>query len=432
MSLPSTGFGRAATEAALIEALRAAAAAKGWTTYTVGTTPANSVWFRSNGEDGCSLIAGGLVSTTTGRMRGATAVDVNSYGLTVGGSASVGGYTNNDTGGLAAANRVQAITPDTTTAWETRDGASQYTYAYAISLDSIACVVDYTAAGVRTQGVIYIGKTEPTAGRLFSCQAKAKIDSVGAGSNGTQRLVTLDRDITAMLKDLSSWPNDPYQMKLLFQVGETPSAAADFGLVQRIGIVSGTLTTTGGKTAFEILVTGNKLDSATGRYANNRGAGDLVRLMNETNVVLCAADSSGSIVGAFTATSQTALAAWDGYCGQGAALNCALANRVSSNESDQDPVGLANEIIPYRMHVVTFDQNTSLIAQADGQGKKDVGALINLCMFANSGRPNFSFVRLDARAEERWRILEHVAGAGIAPPSFFGASDGVYAVGPGW
>jgi hypothetical protein len=431
MTMPSCVLATYADEAALIDGIRTTAAATTWwTTWNTSTQPANSTWFRSNGIDGTSLIAGGLqVASGANRVQAAPAVDVNSYGFTIGGNTNVGGWTNNDSGGVPVANRVQAFTDNDTIAYAARDNATSYRALITVGPDSIACISAYTSGGLAAKGLIYIGNTQSHAGRFFQTQAKAKITSVGAGSNANQRLVTLDRNITSMLKDGTAFPNDPYTQTLMFQVGETPTAADDFALVQRISIVAGTLSTSGGATRFEINVAGVKLASATGRYANNRGAGDYVRLMSQPNVAIACGDSDLTLL--FTALNNNVVhTAWDAFGGQAAALECFLYNDRAAAEASLDPPALGGWLVPYRTYVVVGENNTGLITQADTQGLKNVGALVNLMYAANDGRSNFSIVRYGRRTEDRWRVLGQ---GGLSHPNTPNPTfDGLWMVGPGW
>jgi hypothetical protein len=424
MTLPEVDFGTAADETALIAALATLAAARGWTTWTSSTTPSGFSWFKSTGEDGESNICGAFGVTTSGRMRAAAAVDIDTTSIV---SASVGGYTNNDAAGVST--RVQAITPNTTAAWATRDPASAYTYMAVASLDSIACCVEYLNGGIRAQGVLYLGKTTPCMGRYFQTQAKAKIDSVGAGSNANQRLVTLDRDITAMLKDPATYPSDVGTQRLFFQPITTNST--DFAMVQRLAIVSGTLTTTSGQTEFEINVAGVKLAVSGGRYHSNRGAGDLVRIMNEPNVCLCGGAINAQIP--FTSTGNTILSAWDNYGGQSAALDCVLENVHAANDiQGHDPTLFGNRGVPYRLYLSHQDNQTGLITQSDGEGLACAGVLVNAMSFPEMSAANFSYARIDGRAEDRWRLLERLTGIGIGSPIEPVGRRVNWAIGPGW
>lgn len=430
MAVPATSFVTAADEAALIDAIRVLAnTTTWWTTFNTSTQPSGSVWFRSNGSDGTSLIAGGLqVASGANRIQAAPAVDINTYGFTISGNSNVGGWTNNDTGGVPVANRVQAFTTASATTYAARDNATSYKALITIGPDSIACITSFTSGGLNAKGVIYIGTTVSHAGRLFQTQAKAKIETVGAGSIGTQRLITLDRNITSMLKDGVAFPQDPYQQYLMFQVGQTPSVADDFALTQRIPIVASTLTTTSGKTAFEISVAGAKLASATGRYANNRGAGDFVRLMSTPNVAISVADENLSF--SFSSVNTNIChTAFDAYGGQGAALECLLTNDRANSEVDLDPVALGGWLAPFHVYLLVTENNTSLIPQADTQGLKNIGTTVNLMYSSNDGRSNFTTVRYGRRVEDKWRVL---GAGGLQHPNVPTPFDGLWMVGPGW
>lgn len=427
MSLPVTQIGVAADEPALIAAIQTLANTKGWTTYgPLLTTPADSVWFVSSGEDGCSRIVGGLVKGSTRIMRAMTAADIDTFGFI---SANVGGYLHNDSAALGTP--IQAFTADTTTVWATRDIASSYTYLVAVSLDSIAVLVTYISSGIKAQGFIYIGKTEPCFGRLFQAQAKAKIASVGAGSNANQRLITMDRNITSMLKDPATYTVEPatYAQRLMFQaVAAGAPDSPDFSQVERIKIVSGTVLTSGGVTTIEIdVTTGVKLAAVARRYSANRGAGDIVRVFAEPSMAICGG-TTNVVVGPFSG-SNGAIAPWDAYGGQGADLFCHLSNQWNLRESAGDPSSISTRTVPFRIYVVHNVINTGKQPQTDNQGSKNVGALINAMIVANAGQADHAFLRVDGRFEERWRIIDHTA---LALPSAFNGNDGVWAVGPGW
>jgi hypothetical protein len=411
-----TAHATAVDEAALILAIRDAAIAAGWTTWgPTGTTPAGSVWFLSPGRDGCSRICGGLLSTTVGRMRAAVAADIDAFSVV---SANVGGYVNNDSAGVG--NPVQSITPDTTTAWETKTAGS-YEYILAITPDSIAVLTSYTAT-TSAQGVLYIGKTQPSSGRLFQTQAKGLIESVSGST------IRLDRDITAMLKSPVSG-DIVTQQSLMFQAFATSLAdAPDFAMVQRIPIVAGSLSTVDGATEFDLLLTGTKLDAVSGRYDDGRGAGDSVRLMSETNIALCGGDNGLSAT-LFSSTSNTALAAWDAVGGQATALDVILSNTVADQITNVNPIDFINRYVPYEIYALNVDTNTGLIAQPDTNGAKNVGALIGIGMLPNNTSLDFRRYRRDGDLLRRYRILSRTD---INAPSGFADQDTVWAIGPGW
>lgn len=424
MSLPQVETGVAATETALIARIAAVAAAAGWTTWTAGTTPAGAVYMRSSGEDRTSHIVGGFASTTLGRMQAITGADVDTLAIV---SANTAVYTNNDAAGVA--NRVQAITPDSASNWVTRT-ASSYTYALAAGRDFIAVVCSYSAGGAAAQGVLYLGKVEPCMGRYEETYAKAFIASVGAGSIGTQRLITLDRNITYFMKDLASWPGDvATSVTMFFQAIATSGAdTPDFAMVQRIPIVSGTLATVGGVTQFEINVAGVKQAAAARRYASNRGAGDVVRMMTEPTIAVAGAASGGTAP--WTFGSLSALSAWDGFGGQRASLWVWLANAYGAEEGSSDPVRSNALLVPFRIYITHRVNETGLITQANNEGLKCTGVLPGLYIFSNNANPNFSLLQIDAQATQRYRIISQAAGIGLGVPQDWTA--GTFGVGPGW
>jgi hypothetical protein len=350
-------------------------------------------------------------------LRGANAADIDAFGIV---SVNVGGYVNNDTAGIG--NPVQSTTPDIVGAWETKT-SGVYEYYASISLDSIVVNVRYTATS-QAHGVVYIGKTTPNY-RLFQRQAKGLISTVTAGSIGTQKKIRLDRDITAMLKN-PDFSDVATQQTLFFQAFASSIAdSPDFAMTQRIPMIAGTLATVSGATEFEISVAGTKLDAVSGRYDDGRGAGDSVRLMSETNITICGADNGFSLI-VFSATSNTALSAWDAVGGQAAQLDTILANTTAHQASDQNPVDNLNRYGPALIYAVNNDTNATLVAQPDTNGAKDVGALIGLAMIPNNALSDYQFFRHNGDLQRRSRCL---SGTELAAPSGFTDPLYVWAVG---
>jgi hypothetical protein len=429
--IPGVAFGTAVDEAALTSAVSTLAAANGWTVTSVGTTPANSVWYQSPGEDGTSNIVGGLQPDTVGRqMRGWCAADLDTTGLV---NANVGGYVNNDAAGVG-----HSVQAETVLAWPARDLVSVYNYAVVANRDAIAVIVVYISGGNAAQGAMYIGKTEPMAGRYFQTYAKAKIASVAAGSNGNQRLVTLDRNITAMLKDTGpgglTYPSDPAQQTLLFQTVGGP--ATDFAMAERQQIVPGTLATSGGVTVFEVNVAkvSSKLFGAGQRYANNRGTGDIVRMMAEPNITAVGAATLGGEIFEGSPTPTQVLASWDAFGGQSAALAPLVANQESNSASTAAPDPLTNRTPFYSAYLLTNTSVTNILAQPSSEGQKDIGRLYHFILVPNQSQPNFAFFRVNADAARRYRVLSLTGGAGGKPPSprVAGSTVVQYGIGPGW
>lgn len=428
--IPSVVYGTAADETALAVAIQTLAAANGFTVTAAGTTPANSRWFQSSGEDGCSNIVFGIIPDAVARtMRAFTAADLDTAAVV---SASVGGYTNNDS--VAAATRVQA---QTSLSWAARDNpSSSYTYAIVANRDGVSGMVVYVSGGVAAQGFFCFGKTAAVSGRFFQTQAKARIATVGAGSIGAQRLVTLDRNITAMLKDTGAggltYPNDPTQQLLFFQC--VAGTGADFAQVGRRQIVPGTLATVGGVTRFEINVAqaSSKLFGAGQRYANNNGANDIVRMMAEPTIAICGAATANTQPFAGTAT---CLAAWDGYGGQGSAITFLLANENTTDTASETPDPLVNRAPYYNMYALINVAVTALPAETNSESYKNIGRIPHAILLPNMSQGNFAFFRIDSNAARRFRVLSKgLTGLGL-PSAINGGGSGTsqgYAVGPGW
>lgn len=426
MSMPTVSLGTAADEDALIQAIEDAATTAGWTTYgPAGTTPSDSTWFVSSGSDGCSWLVAGLVKGTGNTIRTLVGSDIDTTSIV---SANIGGYTHDDTAALGSP--VQAIGADGTY-WDARTAGS-YRYRIVASLDGIAVLASYTGT-LAAQGFIYLGKVEPQV-RLFSAQAKAEVVSVGTGSNVNQRLVTLDRNITSMLKDPAAWPGEPagYAQQLFFQA--KASDLANFAQTTRAPIVSGTLATSGGVTTFEINVaTGSKLAAPGRRYASNQGAGDLVRLMSETTLAF-----AGAVSGLSDPFGSGQPVAWDAYAGQSASLLARLYNSRSiisdagganALAQSEDPLNLTFRYAPSRLYAVHTNNETGKIAQADLQGVKQVGALYNALWWANGGQADDSFLDLNGDLNLRYRVL---ANGPLAVPGFGTGTEMIWSVGPGW
>lgn len=427
--LPGVSFATATNEAALSTAIQTVAAANGWTVTNASTTPANSVWFQSSGEDGCSNVCGGLfVDTTNRQFRAFCAADIDSSSII---SANVSGYVNGD-----ATSAGHAINAETTLQWPARDNATSYSYAIVANRDAIVVEVVYTSSANSAQGLIYIGKVEAV-GHPFQTQARAKIASVGAGSAGTQRLITLDRNITAMLKDTgaggATFPNDPAQQQLFFQVVGGPSS--DFASAERRQIVPGTLATSGGVTVFEVNVAAaggtSKLFTAAQRYANNRGAGDIVRMHAEPNIAMAGANTSGSSI--FGSGSNQQLASWDAFGGQSATVSPLLVNSVSNTASNEGPDPTSNRAPYYSVYMDINASVTSILAQSSNEGQKNVGRLYHCILVPNQSQPNFALFRINNDAARRYRVLNKNVGAGLAlPGTIDGSSNVQFGVGPGW
>jgi hypothetical protein len=416
--MPTVSFGTAADEAALITAIAAAATTAGWTTYASSTVPAGSTWFTSPGTDGCSWIVGGLVKGTGNNIRTLVGSDIDTTSIV---SASTGGYVHNDTAALGSP--VQYVGPDGAL-WFSRTSGS-YTYRIVASLDAIAVLLSFTST-TDAQAFIYIGKVEPQT-RLFSAQAKALITSVGAGSSGTQRLVTLDRDITAMLKDPADWTGEPagYAQRLFFQAKATD--LANFAQTERIAIVSGTLATSGGVTTFEIDVsTGVKLAAPGRRYASNQGAGDIVRLMSETTVVF----SGSSIALVYQPFGTAAGVSFDAYSGQSTSVAARIYNtRGPAYATSEVPVTLTNRYPPSRAYLIHTTNETGKVAQADLQGRKMVGALYHVLWWPNTGQADDTFINLNGSASTRYRVL---GNAQLPVPGTGPGTEMIWSIGPGW
>lgn len=438
MPIAQVSSGIASDEDALVAAIASLASTVGWTVYgPAGTYPAGSYWFVSPGEDGCSHIVGGLLAnSTTRRMRPMIAADIDTSGIA---NANVGGWMNNDA--VAISTPAQAFPAESNTIWYNRDAGLDYYYWLVIDLDAITCFVTYTALGVLAQGIIEIGCPEDSLhGRKLYSQAKAKIDSIA--TNGADRTITLDRDITAALKDRSAYPSDPHTMRLFFQPINSHGGGAednDFGMVERFPIVDGTLTTVGGQTQFDIAISGGaKLGGAAGRrYNDNRGVGDIVRLSARPNYITCiAAQNEGN----FSRTANNIMLAWDNYGGQRAGasttlnLDGAWMNESYEQADECAPSPLSGLAAEHRLYLMSIDREDNLIAQVDREGSLGHGASKHIVIVPNMALAHGSYIKVNGQPHRRYRVMGKTAGRGIGYPCDLFAAGGPphYCCGPGW
>lgn len=437
MPLPQVAFGTAADEDALAQAIETLAIAVGWTTWgPAGTFPTNSFWFQSSGEDGISHIVGGLVpDSSTRRMRAACAADIDTSGIA---NANVGGWVNDDAAGISTLE--QSITPNTSGGWHDRDSLSQYEYMAVADLNGITVLVKYDETGGLAQGVIVIGNPEPAHGRLLQTQAKARIASIA--TNGALRTITLDADINAALKDRTAFPSDPHTLSMMFQPVNSHGGGTednDFAMVERFPIVDSSLTLSGGNTQFDIAVAGGvKLGGLAGRrYNDNRGVGDVVKMMSEPNVVFCFGEATQQRP---STTSNAVLAAWDNYGGQrggsavGDNLDMILMNELYTQASANAPSVSSGLAAEFRLYALNYDKETGLIAQTDKQGHRVVGALRHIIIIPEMSAGHASFLKVNGTAHRRYRVLGWTGGRGLGRPysSFAAGGDPQWAVGPGW
>lgn len=416
-------------EAALIAAVVPLAVAQGWTVVVAG----GITWFQSSGSIGESRIVGGLSPTGTRKLAGFVAADLDQNAIV---NATVKGYVNDDsanTTGLAA----KAIAQTTAARWLIRDNATTFTYVATVSRDAITVLVKYTSTALIAEGFIYIGPPEPTAGRGLQQQTYARVASINA-SVPAITVVTLDRNINAGLKD--SYLGDPYVAAPLFQSISGPGMpVSDFGLVQRIPILAGSLTTFGGATRFNIDTTAaGKLTGTPGgtnaRYRAGRGVGDLVRLYAQPNIVAVGSGATG--VYTQGVGQGTNLASWDAYGGQGTNIDVVFTNADIGKQSSNHPAQEVNRFVNYKLYAVVVTNATTMIPQTDNNGKKNVGALRNVLegSYSTGQIGNFAIIRVDARLSQRYRVLGlFTPAAGVR--SIDVAGGGLYravAVGPGW
>lgn len=431
--------GTVADEAALIARIKALAdsvlledGSHAWTTYgPAGTLPANATWFVSNGSwTGCHRIVGGILPVGTRQLAVNVAADFDSFGIK---NATPGGYVNNDsTNSTAAASKTQPQTP--TGSWVARQNLATISFIALADGDAISALVRYTGVSAgQALGAIHIGVPIPTGGSVVQAYACAKIAAIDA-SVPASTVVTLDRDINAALKD--QFLGDLYTQRLYFQSVATSLVecpASDFALTQRIAIKSGTLTTSGGNTQFQIDATAaGKLTGAPGgtnaRYRAGRGVGDRVRLFSQPTIAYAVASEAGA-----TPASTTALLSSDAWGGQGTALGAALGDMRSNQILNHAPRVEVNRHAAYRTYATVRDIATTMLAQADNQGRMCVGALRHLVRDSHASGITFgSFMTLDASGAQKYVSVGNApASRGIVGYGTIGGnSPGALFLGP--
>lgn len=433
-------MGTAADEAALIAAIGTAATAAGWTVVT--GIPATTTWFLSRGSSGIHQIVGGLQPAGTRQLIAYAAADLDQDGIV---NPSVSGYTNNDeANAINAAAKVNSAT--VISQWRTRTNLTTITYLIAVTPDAIAVLVEYPASISTTQGIIYLGKTIPVVEPLYA-YACATIAAIDASTPATT-VVTLDRNINNALKDQATYPSDTDAQMPLFQSVSGPGmVVTDFALVQRIAIISGSLTTSGGNTRFSIDATAGggtgKLIGITGgtntRYRDGRGVGDIVRVCAEPNIAVAYSTNSAT---SGVATNHLSIAAWDASgASRGSVttnqIDVGLGDRVAIASTAVDPAVERNRFVPYFNYAVVIDAiTTTLVPTSDARGRKNVGALHNVIRTsqATAGTcPRLSMVTLNNRSSQRYRTFG-VSASGLRNLASLGENAqarGIF-VGPGW
>ena len=422
----TTGPLFATDEADLLDKIKTFAESAGWTVVSSSTTPSNTYWFESSGEDGLHHIVGGFQSDTSSRvMRGFTAVDLDRYSIV---SANIAGYTNND-----AVDSTTPVTSGTGVSvsadFEDRDTDTEYRYIAVANKDAIVVLLQYTSSAADAGGLLYLGIPEPVAGRMLQKQARARIYSVSDGSIAQQKTITLDRNITLALKDTTSYPSDVHVQSLQFQSVVSGSSEAGFALVERIPIVSGSLTTVSGRTQFEInTVSGSKLAASGGRYDSGDGANDIVSLMCEPNIVICGARNDNS--NTWSNNRENIITAWDAYCGQQAQINLLIANEHGNSVAQHDPELHSQRTVWYAAYCICRQIQTGLVTQADGEGYKNIGKLKHFIILPNQGQSALTYFAINGDLTNGIYLC-HGYNEGL--PMFFSiSSNTVMAIGPGW
>lgn len=421
-----TAFGIAADETAFLTALKALATSAMWTVVDALTTPVGSVWFTSNGESGYNQICAGILDTGS-RFRCYTAADFDPVGFVTPGLQA--GYTNYDSLGHAS----PSIAQTSATAMPTRDGGAPYVYAMSADRDSIRFTLRYLSGAAPAQTFGYLGTVDPH-GPGLATMARARIETV-TPLGGSVRIL-LNCDITNALKDTgpgTAFPADPAQLRLFFQTVYSPGIlTSEFAQTERApAIVPLSLTTVGGKTQLDIPLVApavTKLFGAGQRYDSGRGAGDLVRMHSMPTLAIIGGSNAGATP--FTGLTQAALAAWDGFGGQGVFIDVTLRNYISVTESTSDPDVVTNRVHWYAMYVLPIDQATSIIAQTS-EGKKTCGALHGAIMTVNNAYPDLAIFTINNDLDRRYMLMVQT-GLALLPPSTFSSNDLCYAVGPGF
>ena len=447
----TTGGGAGVDELQLLDAMQTLWESAGITTVEGVLATDDIRWFQSPGEDGMHNIVCGIErdGVSSNRIQAYTAVDFNTTVMNgVTGLTAQTGYTNNDAGGATA--HVTSATGTTPfTSWAARTNATAYAYAMVCNKDGIACWGDYTSSGGDSQFFICLGRTIAHTRGLYQ-QARAKVATVGAGTSANQRLITLDRDILAALKDNgtvgSPFPSDTFVQSLFFQTVEDDAivAACDFAKTERAAIVADTLENSGGVTRFEIVVdkavTTTKLFGTAAttddRYSARATecAGDIVAVHAEPTVAVCGGGAGGTIA-IFTGTANNSIVMCDAWGGQAARIDVILSNRRTATETNTDPDKVTLHNNWFHMNAVVNDLVTGIPVQANEEGRKIVGHLPNAIMTVkdDTSPQSFSTYTIDHDMSRTYYVMARISPNGLAAPSGFpGASGGdlCYAVGP--
>jgi len=450
MGMERTKIDTAVDEAALLAVIASEATAAGWMVVSSGTTPVGSYWFKSPGECGYLNIVGGFVEDTVARIYGFTAADLDTFSLV---SVLVGGYVNEDPTGPATP--VQARTSNSATyLMRTRKPGAEYRYRMSIDLDAIRVLVDYEDIGsLRAQAILYLG-TEDPAGEELETQAKTKIASVllpgpvGALAGVSSVQFTFTDNITAALKDTGpapapSFPTDSAQQRLFFQPvadGIMPLADA-FQTERSLPIVPNSLKTPGGVTQVEIPLatvvgTSKLFQLGSGqRYDAGRGVGDLVRLYAQRTMCWVSGNNNGG-GRPWSASSVEIIAAWDvggGQRGGTNGLGVRLDNRIGGIEAWDDPDTLTLRDGYYRMYCMSpaAELETSILPSTE-EASKASGAIVGVIIVVDRSQDNFSIYQIDGDSNNRWCMMERVAGIGMGTPNSTNIADGVWAIGRGF
>lgn len=415
-----------AVEQAIIDYIAAQVAPAGWTVVVT----AGQTYFLSVGEDSCSRIVGGLETTGTRQIRALNCADLDQDAIVAG---SVLGYTNNDAAGVGS----PVQNPTNSAAWTSRLAATDVQLSLHADLDSISLLASYTSTSGSGQMAIYIGKVRGR-GDWIERWGRAKILSVGPGSDANHRLFTLDRNINLVLKNGAVFAGDLSPVSQLFYqtVSGPGMLLGEFGLTQMQDLASNLVAPNpvigvdgSGRTTYEADVTGVKLFAPGGRYASNRGAGDLVRLHPDPTI--CAA-GAGTNAAQFSGTNQAILASWDGQGGQGTGIDVYWDNLRSDDALLHDVSPSNNLATTYSIRCVLRDYRDGLIGQPKKEGERDVGTLIGFCCYPGSSVANFATLRKDGDPSDTYSVLKQTGVTGLRAPGGFPPTTVGYAHGPGF
>ena len=432
----------AADEAALIAAIKTAWDARGGNSAVTG----NVTWFWSDGEDGYSRIVFGLdtASATGNRILALAGADIALSSIeSIGGLTDFTGYNYDGDSGLPSGQQaiLRTSTSAATIEWGERDGGSSYRYRLAVSLDGIACVVTYLSGAATAQAVILCGKVIPL-GKAYLRQAKSRIHSITPSTpSGTRTQITLEDDITALLKDPADANESTNQTpRLFFQTIWNSGGVVGADLAKVESTTYANLTTVGGRTQFDVpnnlTLNTTKLFGSTAstddRYHSGRGVGDLVRILPEPTVVICGGGPAPYT--RFNGTSENALATWDRYGGQQAEVTGAqrLIVTIHNGFADQNADGFDFPNIGgdahYYMYIALEQFEDRILGQAQGDAEGTVGYMPNVILYPDQAQGDLNVFTIDCDTNQRY--LGTFALINVSQ-DITNSDKLVYAVGPG-